>query len=248
MSNMATVSTCSKCGLSYRDSLIPHECAEWTKGRKEAKETQPMSDTLPEREDQMDQHQSATCTIPECPCREWSSQIAAAENSRQRREAIKLSQAVARAESAAKEVTDQTATTTHQPAARGGGEGVKVELINGVEGQCVAVNDYRICGPKPWGGGSIAKSWTTDKNDVLRAFLTPDQKHAWLADELEVVSVNQHQALVAERESYAQLLKAAKSLIAMNNCNYGRSAMRERGGFIELEKAVETVEQRSTSA
>lgn len=64
----------------------------------------------------MDPHQSGTCVIPECPCREWSSQITAAEDKRQRREAIKLSQAVARAESA------NPLTGEPEPAARGGGD------------------------------------------------------------------------------------------------------------------------------
>lgn len=64
---------------------------------------------------------------------------------------------------------------------------IAVHLIDGVEGQCVSVNDYRICGPKPYGGGSITQSWTTTKEDVLRAFLTPDQKHEWLSKELAII-------------------------------------------------------------
>lgn len=33
MGDMTTIRTCHKCGLVYRESLIPHQCAEWTKGR-----------------------------------------------------------------------------------------------------------------------------------------------------------------------------------------------------------------------
>lgn len=39
MMNMATTETCDKCGLSYYTSLIPHECAEWTKGRSGSHQT-----------------------------------------------------------------------------------------------------------------------------------------------------------------------------------------------------------------
>ncbi len=35
----------------------------------------------------------------------------------------------------------------------------RMELINGVEGGALYLEDYRIAGPKPWGGGSIEKTW-----------------------------------------------------------------------------------------
>lgn len=38
MSDMTTILSCDKCGLDYKASFLPHECAEWTKGRsREAK-------------------------------------------------------------------------------------------------------------------------------------------------------------------------------------------------------------------
>lgn len=46
---------------------------------------------------------------------------------------------------------------------------LKLELIAGVEGQCVALNGYRIAGPKPWGGGTIVKEWVTDVDRLQRA-------------------------------------------------------------------------------
>lgn len=186
---------CLTCGMMNIDPLSHTHTKE-----------QPMSDTLPEREDQ-----NAWCDdchgythMPYCPSY------------------------------VSREVNEQ-----EQPAARGGGERVKVELINGVEGQCVGVNDYRICGPKPWGGGSVAKSWTTDKNDVLRAFLTPDQKHAWLADELEVVSMREHQVLVAEREGLQQTLAGISLLshAAWIGCNK-RGDQPMAATFAEIEKAA----------
>lgn len=40
---------------------------------------------------------------------------------------------------------------------------VTVELISGVEGLAVYVNNYRITGPKPWGGGNVVKAWIVDR-------------------------------------------------------------------------------------
>lgn len=45
----------------------------------------------------------------------------------------------------------------------------KLEIIRGVEGPCISLNDYRIAGPKPWGGGTVTKSFTVDINDLIRA-------------------------------------------------------------------------------
>lgn len=69
-------------------------------------------------------------------------------------------------------------------------ESVSVELIDGETGRCIGINDYRICGPKPI-HGVVVTLWKTTKNDVLRAFLTPDEKHDWLAKDLTVVPVEQ---------------------------------------------------------
>lgn len=37
------------------------------------------------------------------------------------------------------------------------------EVIRGVEGCCLALDDRRIAGPKPWGGGTVIHSWKTDE-------------------------------------------------------------------------------------
>lgn len=44
---------------------------------------------------------------------------------------------------------------------------VKVEMVQGVEGMAIYVNDYRICGPKPWGGGRVVRKWMTDVDRVI---------------------------------------------------------------------------------
>lgn len=48
-------------------------------------------------------------------------------------------------------------------------EKMKLEYVSGVEGNSIYLNDFRIAGPKPWGGGKVLKSWEIDKEDVLRA-------------------------------------------------------------------------------
>lgn len=39
----------------------------------------------------------------------------------------------------------------------------KFEVVSGVEGCCLALDDTRIAGPKPWGGGTVIHAWETDK-------------------------------------------------------------------------------------
>jgi len=39
----------------------------------------------------------------------------------------------------------------------------KFEVIRGVEGYCLALDDTRVAGPKPWGGGTVIHAWETDK-------------------------------------------------------------------------------------
>lgn len=39
-------------------------------------------------------------------------------------------------------------------------EALEIQVIQGVEGKCLVINDYRVSGPKPWGGGTVIDSWT----------------------------------------------------------------------------------------
>ena len=51
---------------------------------------------------------------------------------------------------------------------------VNIAVIKGVEGFCLAINDYRVCGPKPWGGGSVVHEFEVDLHHILKAL--PDAK------------------------------------------------------------------------
>jgi hypothetical protein len=45
----------------------------------------------------------------------------------------------------------------------------KVSLVKGVEGLALYINDSRVCGPKPWGGGPVLREWTeVDLTEALK--------------------------------------------------------------------------------
>lgn len=44
---------------------------------------------------------------------------------------------------------------------------VTIEVIRGVEGPCLVVDDRRIAGPKPWGGGQVVYSFDIPKDKLL---------------------------------------------------------------------------------
>ena len=47
---------------------------------------------------------------------------------------------------------------------------IKIELIKGVGGYSISLNDYRICGEKPWGGGKILGSWLVNVDVIEKQF------------------------------------------------------------------------------
>lgn len=48
-------------------------------------------------------------------------------------------------------------------------ESYELVYCQGVEGNSIYLNDYRIAGPKPWGGGKVLKKWTVTRADIFRA-------------------------------------------------------------------------------
>lgn len=64
-------------------------------------------------------------------------------------------------------------------------ETVKIEIVSGVEGPCLVIDDWRVAGPKPWGGGK-----------VLYSFDVPRKKLPGVATALE--EVERLRAMVAE--------------------------------------------------
>jgi len=47
---------------------------------------------------------------------------------------------------------------------------ISIEVVSGVEGPSLYINQYRIVGNKPWGGGKVLQSWKI-KAKELRQFL-----------------------------------------------------------------------------
>ena len=46
---------------------------------------------------------------------------------------------------------------------------LKLSVIRGPEGLAVYLCDYRIAGPKPWGGGALVEEWTITRGDIRQA-------------------------------------------------------------------------------
>lgn len=51
----------------------------------------------------------------------------------------------------------------------------ELAIISGVEGRSISLNEYRVTGPKPWGGGTIEKRWVITSSDIAEA-LRMDEK------------------------------------------------------------------------
>jgi hypothetical protein len=47
-----------------------------------------------------------------------------------------------------------------------GGPAVQIEVVKGVEGHALYINDYRVAGPKPWGGGQTVHKWKVKGDDL----------------------------------------------------------------------------------
>lgn len=46
---------------------------------------------------------------------------------------------------------------------------IEIEVVKGVEGHCIYINNYRVAGPKPWGGGQTVLSWRASLKDFETA-------------------------------------------------------------------------------
>ena len=46
-----------------------------------------------------------------------------------------------------------------------------IEIFDGVGGLCIYLNDYRICGEKPWGGGKCLKIWKINTDKIMSQLL-----------------------------------------------------------------------------
>jgi len=47
---------------------------------------------------------------------------------------------------------------------------IEIDLVWGCEGNCLVMENYRIAGPKPWGGGRTIQKFHTSEGDLLSAY------------------------------------------------------------------------------
>ena len=45
----------------------------------------------------------------------------------------------------------------------------KICIVDGVAGTAIYLNDFRIAGPKPWGGGNVTHEWKVKNEDLRNA-------------------------------------------------------------------------------
>ena len=53
---------------------------------------------------------------------------------------------------------------------------LRLQIVSGVEGSCAYLGDYRIAGPKPWGGGHVTHDWRVDPDDIEHAIAAWNQR------------------------------------------------------------------------
>ncbi len=46
---------------------------------------------------------------------------------------------------------------------------MRLTILKGVEGYCITLDDFRIAGPKPWGGGTIIQEWEVSRALIYQA-------------------------------------------------------------------------------
>ena len=54
---------------------------------------------------------------------------------------------------------------------------VNIKIFSGPIRPSLYINDYRVAGPKPAPGSPMLAEWTITKEEILKAFMTPDERH-----------------------------------------------------------------------
>jgi hypothetical protein len=52
-------------------------------------------------------------------------------------------------------------------------KGHTIQVVNGPAGPSLYLDDYRIAGPKPWGGGTVLHEFAFKDKDLIAAGVTP---------------------------------------------------------------------------
>lgn len=81
-----------------------------------------------------------------------------------------------------------------------------IYVVSGVEGPSVYLNDRRIAGPKPWGGGKIVYRWKTYEEDLRMAKMTPTQLQNYVQNRV----VNNDGTITTKKRTKTPVKKGAK--------------------------------------
>jgi len=73
---------------------------------------------------------------------------------------------------------------------------IKIETVRGVEGNSIYIDDFRVAGSKPWGGGSLIQHWDTTVEEILTALAISHEEDKVV---YEVVSYNGKYRITFER-------------------------------------------------
>ena len=81
---------------------------------------------------------------------------------------------------------------------------VEIAVCNGVEGPSVYINDYRVAGNKPWGGGKTIHSFKAEKSNIFHA-LKIEQILKEKDDEIERLRLAKDSAYLERNKLVAML-------------------------------------------
>lgn len=69
-------------------------------------------------------------------------------------------------------------------------EALEIEVIKGVEGNCLVINDTRVAGSKPWGGGTVIHKFTVPvkKIPAIQSLNAQETKKAEVRGQLMAIN------------------------------------------------------------
>lgn len=105
-------------------------------------------------------------------------------------------------------------------------ERIEILEISGVEGNSLYIDDFRVAGGKPWGGGSVVQKWSVPISELLSV---PVIQKALL----------QHEAVV--REETARIVEAQKSKLVDRETNFGMNEA-ARASLEDAAQAIRTTQ------
>lgn len=104
---------------------------------------------------------------------------------------------------------------------------IKIEIVSGCEGESLYINDYRVSGSKPWGGGRVIKSFKTSTDDIL-----------------ESLGLSDYQKIKEENEKLKGLLKRCYPSIKEEKDNWVQQGYWDAGKkIIELVELIKDIDE-----